>query len=359
MLHAVIMAGGMGTRFWPVSRSKVPKQLLNLVGEETMIQATAARLSGLIPSERQLVVTNKSLVGPIAEQLPSLPAESIIGEPCKRDTAPCVGLAAVLVRQADRDATMVVMPADHVIRSQQAFQRAIRGAVAYVEEQPQCLVTFGIQPSYAAESFGYIERGAKLAGAQDLTLYEARQFHEKPSTKVAQHYLEAGGFYWNSGIFVWKAQTILDALAKFEPEMLQHLETIAASIGKSDFDQTLEFEFSAIAGKSIDYAIMEKYDRVVVIEADFDWDDLGSWRSLARLRGADESGNTIVGRHLGWQTNGCTIRSDDDHLIVTLGLQDSIVVHTPSATLVARLEEEETIRQVVDLIAKHGWNEYL
>jgi mannose-1-phosphate guanylyltransferase len=362
MLHAVIMAGGTGTRFWPVSRSTSPKQLLNLIGDQSMIQATAARLTGLVPADRQLVVTNQALTKAIAQQLPDLPTGSVVGEPCKRDTAPCVGLAAAIVGHADQDATMLVMPADHVIRATKEFQGAIQEAVGFVEQHPERLVTFGIRPTYAAESFGYIERGARLdagAGSGDQALYDAHKFHEKPSAEVAQGYVAAGSFYWNSGIFVWKAQTILDALAKFEPDMFNHLERIAETVGQSNFATTLDREFAAIEGKSIDYAIMEKYDKVAVIEARFDWDDLGSWQSLARMRGSDEQDNTIVGQHLGVDTRGCTIRSENDHLIVTLGLKDCIVVHTPDATLVARLADEESIRQVVSLIKQQGWDHYL
>ena len=359
MLHAVIMAGGTGTRFWPVSRAATPKQLLNLVGEQSMIQATAARLAGLVPPERQMVVTNRSLVAAIARQLPQLTAESIVGEPCKRDTAPCVGLAAVLIAHADPDGTMVVMPADHAIQSVNAFQQAVLRAANFVDEHPEQLVTYGIKPTYPAESFGYIERGEALPQTGDSQpMYVAHQFHEKPSSDVAEEYLRAGTFYWNSGIFVWKASTILRALGDFEPEMSRHLTEIAAAIGRSDFSATLDAEFAAIEGKSIDYAIMERYGDVVVTEATFDWDDVGSWQSLARLRGVDGENNTVAGQHLGVKTSGCTIRSEN-HLVVTVGLEDCIVVHTPDATLVARLQDEESIRDVVDLIRARGWDEYL
>jgi mannose-1-phosphate guanylyltransferase len=363
MLHAIIMAGGSGTRFWPASRVSKPKQLLNLVGERTMIQETLGRVAGLASDQNALIVTNQTLVDAIREQLPALPANAVIGEPCKRDTAPCVGLAAAIVARDDADATMIMMPADHVIRDTEAFHSAIRHAADLVERDPTRLVTFGIKPSYPAESFGYIERGEPLAsddGSEvEIAAYPVSMFREKPSAEVAEQYLATGGFYWNSGIFVWKAKTILNALAEHEPQMFEHLQTIADSYGSDSFDATLQVKFAKIEGKSIDYAVMEKYNNVVVIEASFDWDDVGNWRSLTRQRGTDDAGNTVIGRHLAVNSSGCIVRSSDEHLVVTLGMQDTIVVHTPDATLVARKHDEEAIRQVVEILKEKGWGQYL
>jgi len=359
MLHAVIMAGGAGTRFWPLSRSMKPKQLLDLLGGQTMILATRRRLGDLVPDDRWIVVTNQRLVEPIRRQLPELPPQTIIGEPCRRDTAPCVGLAAAMVARQDDDATMLVMPADHVIQSDEQFQKAISQAVELLEERPECLVTFGIRPTYPAETFGYIERSEAITGAGPSPTYEVARFREKPTADVAREYLETGNFYWNAGIFVWKANTIRKVLAQYEPEMAKHLETIAATAGSEQFDEVFAGEFAKIDGKSIDYAVLEHYNDVAVIEAPFSWDDLGNWQSLGRLRGTDEEGNTIVGKHLGLQTKNTIVRSQDDHLVVTLGIEDCIVVHTPDATLVANRHDEESIRQVVQMIKENGWEEYL
>jgi len=362
MLHAVIMAGGSGTRFWPESRAARPKQLLKLLGEQTMLQATVSRLGELISPERTMIVTNRAMVGPIAAQLPDLPAEAIVGEPCKRDTAPCIGLAAAMIFRSDEDATMAVMPADHVISPVQTFQAAIESAALLVEAQPRTIVTFGIRPSYAAESFGYIERGERIdvdEPTQQSPRFRVRMFREKPTAEVAQEYFASGNFYWNSGIFVWKARTILEALAKFEPEMHARLQAIAATMQSDQFADTLQREFTAIQGKSIDYAVMEHYDDVTVIESPFEWDDVGSWLSLARMYGVDDKGNTIVGNHLGFDTRGCIVRGDDGHLIVTVGLDDCIVVHTPDATLVARKQDEESIRKVVQMLKENGMDVYL
>jgi mannose-1-phosphate guanylyltransferase len=358
MLHAVILAGGSGTRFWPLSRAARPKQLLDLVGGRTMIQATVDRLAGLVPPERTMVVTNRSLVEPIAEQLPALARDRIVGEPCKRDTAPAIGLAALLVAQEDPDATLAVMPADHLIQPTEAFQLAILQAVAIVEERPETLVTFGIKPTYPAESFGYIERGERAA-QNGPGVFAVRRFREKPARSVAEEYVAAGTFYWNSGIFVWKAKTILAAIALYEPQIAEHLANISRALSSPDAASILDREFTAIRGKSIDFAVMEQYQPVVVVEAPFVWDDIGSWQALARSVGTDEQGNAAVGKHLGIRTSGSIVRTTPDHLVVTLGLSDTVVVHTPEATLVASKAEEEAIREVVKALEERGWREYL
>jgi len=355
MLHAVIMAGGSGTRFWPESRADRPKQLLALTGGRTMIQQTVDRLGAAIPAERVFVVTAARLVPAMREQLPQLPAGAILGEPCKRDTAPCIGLAAFLLSRRDPDATMVVMPSDHAIEPTAVFQSAIQQAAALVDSDPKRIVTFGIRPTYPAESFGYIERAEAIGPG----VYNVARFREKPPAAVAEQYLKAGTFYWNSGIFIWKAATILAALKQHQPEMFAHLQTIAAADGKPEFTAVFEREFAAIRGVSIDYAVMEKAEKVAVIEALFVWDDVGSWHAIARLRGVDADGNTIAGKHLGLHTANCVIRSDDEHLVVTLGLKDCIVVHTPDATLVADRRDEESIRRVVKMLEERGWSQYL
>lgn len=365
MLHAVIMAGGSGTRFWPESRNLLPKQLLQLVGSQTMIQATVGRLGKLAPPDRVLVVTNERLVEEVARQLPALPRRQIVGEPCKRDTAPCIGLAALLVLRDDPDATMAVMPSDHVISTDEAFQGAIQLAAELVETSPSRIVTFGIRPTYPAESFGYIERGEPLppnasqtAGAAPA-VFRVHRFREKPKADLAKQFLDSGEFYWNSGIFVWKAQTILAALEQRQPEMCRRLRTIIETWESPRQTDVFEREFSAIRGVSIDYAVMEHASDIAVVEAPFKWDDVGSWQAIGRLHPRDADENTVQAKHLGLNTHGTIVRGPDDHLIVTLGLTDCIVIHTPDATLVANKHEEESIRQLVKLIEERGWQQYL
>jgi len=366
MLHAVVMAGGSGTRFWPESRAARPKQLLKLVGERTMIQATVDRVAELVPPERVMIVTNERLAPAVAEQLPQLSAESIVSEPCRRDTAPCIGLAAGLIAAKDPEATMVVLPADHVITPDAEFHRAIRCAADLIAAEPGRLVTFGIRPTYPAESFGYIERAALLDTGDKLAppVYQVEQFREKPTADVARGYLETGNFYWNSGIFVWRAATVLEALATCDPAMTAELEKIVSTAGTPEFDAALAKHFAAIEGRSIDYAVMEPASdsddyEVLVVEAPYTWDDVGSWLALARMKDSDDSGNVIDGMHLGIDTKGCVIRGDEEHLIATLGVEDLIIVHTPDATLIADKKNEESVRRLVEAMREANLDQYL
>lgn len=364
MLHAVIMAGGSGTRFWPESRADRPKQLLSLFGRRSMIQGTLARLEGLAPPERTLIAGSARLSQAIADQLPGVPAQNIIAEPCKRDTAPCIGLAAFACLRDDPDAVMAVMPSDHVIQDSARFQQALQLAADGVVAAPSRIVTFGIKPTYAAEGFGYIERGESLtyeSSHSDLApVYRVRRFREKPNAATAAEYLASGDFYWNSGIFVWRADTILNALRQRQPETYDHLAAIEAAFGKPEWPDVFAERFAAIKPISVDYAVMEQAEDVAVVEAPFDWDDVGSWEAFARLQGQNDSAGCIDAKHLGIDVQDLVVRSaDQGHLIVTLGLKDVLVVHTPDATLVADRSREESIRQVVKQLEERGWKEHL
>jgi mannose-1-phosphate guanylyltransferase len=359
MLHAIIMAGGAGTRFWPASRVEKPKQLLDFGLGRTLLQSAVGRLGSLVAPENTLIVTNKRLVAPIQAQLPQLPSSAILGEPCKRDTAACIGLAAALVLARDPQGLMLVTPADHVIGTDAQFQSSVERAMKLVEADPSRIVIFGIKPYYPAATFGYIERSTTPLDALTPAAYRVQSFREKPSSQVAEEYLEQGNYYWNAGIFLWQAQTIWDALAKFEPVMHGHLSIIREAIGSAHFNEVLEREFAAIVGRSIDFAVMEHYHNVAVVEAPFSWEDLGNWPSLRRLKSSDEQGNTIVGKHVGVRTRDCIVRSDDQHLIATLGVNDLIIVHTPDATLVANKHDEEAVRELVKKLEELGWKEYL
>lgn len=324
-----------------------------------MLQTTLDRLSGLVSNQHVLVATNSQLVDSVVSQLPDLPIEHIIGEPVKRDTAPCIGVAASLVQAADKDGIMIVMPSDHVIEPRSEFHRAIQAGVKLIEQDPQRIVTFGIRPTYAAESFGYIERGEPLEGSSGVAAFEVQRFREKPKKELAEEFFRAGSFYWNSGIFLWSAKTILGALQSYEPAMYQHIEKIAQAIGTPNFQKKFVEHFSAIEGKSIDYAVMERHPKVAVIEAPFQWDDVGSWQAMSRLLKPDSNGNAVEGPFLGIDSKNLIVRSEPDHLVVTIGMQDVIVVHTKDATLVAPKQEEERVREVVKQLQELGLREYL
>jgi mannose-1-phosphate guanylyltransferase len=353
------MAGGSGTRFWPASRQLKPKQLLKIGASRTMLQSTFDRLQGLVSSEHVLVLTNEQLSDAVLEQLPALPQEHIIGEPFKRDTAPCIGVAASLVYAADPDGVMVVMPSDHVIEPRAEFHRSVRAGLGLIQDRPELVVTFGIRPSYPAESFGYIQRGSALPSAAGSSAFVVERFREKPDRATAEEYLAAGSFYWNSGIFMWKASTILTALEQFEPEMYGHIQNIAKGIGTSDFQRNFAEHFERIQGKSIDFAVMERYRDIAVIEAPFAWDDVGSWQAIARLIKPDGQGNAVDGPYLPIESSGMIVRTDEDHLVVTIGMKDTIVVHTSDATLVAPKSEEERVREVVKQLTELGHRQYL
>jgi mannose-1-phosphate guanylyltransferase len=359
MLHAVIMAGGSGTRFWPASRQLKPKQLLRMGANRTMLQATFDRMQGLVSSEHVLVLTNEQLSDAVMEQLPELPVEHVIGEPFKRDTAPCIGVAASLVQAADPDGVMIVMPSDHVIEPRAEYHRAIRVGLELIEKNPELIVTFGIRPTYPAESFGYIQRGKVIDTAPGTLAFLVDCFREKPNRKTAEEYLAAGSFYWNSGIFMWKASTILSALQEFEPEMFGHIQNIAGGIGTTRFQEGFREHFEKIKGKSIDFAVMERYPKIAVIEASFSWDDVGSWQAIARLIKPDDHGNSFDGPYLSIDSSGMIVRTDAEHLVVTIGMQDTIIVHTPDATLVAPKSEEERVREVVKQLTELGLVRYL
>ena len=367
------MAGGAGTRFWPESRARNPKQFLRLIGAQSLIRDTVDRLRVLVPADRVWVATTAGLTGKVIEHLPDVSVESVVVEPTSRNTAPCIALAALEMLRRDPEATMAVMPADHVIAHAAPFCRDLQRAAALLEEEPQWLITFGIRPTYPAESFGYIERGDRFqstavamgleaaadAPAADLPVYRIRQFREKPNVERARQYLAKGNFYWNAGIFVWKARTVLDALKHHQPEWYGRLMTIQAALGTPGSVEVVRREFAAMPNISIDYAVMEHASDVLMVEASFPWDDVGSWQGLARLRGIDADGNTIAAKHIGINTTGTLVYSTDDHLVTTIGLKDLIVVHTPDATLVASKHDEESVRKLVAELRARGWGEYL
>lgn len=356
MLHAVIMAGGSGTRFWPQSRTRLPKQLLQLAGDRTMIQQTADRCSSFVSAEHTWVVTNALQAQATHRQLPEVPQNNILVEPAARNTAPCVGLAAIHVAAQDPDGIMFVMPADHVISPTEVFRSAAHKAVELVQEKSERLVLFGVPPAFPSTGYGYIERG----GAMDQPAsFAVKSFREKPAEETAREYIQTGQFYWNCGIFCWKAKTILDCLAEFEPESFERLQVLSRAIGSSEWDQTLESAFPEMNSISIDCAVLERAEHVCVIEAPFQWDDVGSWLAVPRLAGTDDDGNTLDGLVRTLDSRNCIVRTDDQHLVATLGVEDLIIVHTPDATLVARRDDSERIKQLLDLLKSTGGDAFL
>ena len=364
MLHAIIMAGGSGSRLWPESRANHPKQLLKIGADTPLIRQSVDRIRELIPPERIYLSTNARLAKALLDAVEVLPPESAIVEPAGRNTAACIALAAVHCLKKDPDATMVILTSDHRIAPEEDFQNCVIAAAKLVEQDPTRLITFGIVPRWPSESYGYIHRcsgsGEIVSG---VNVYKVKEFKEKPSRDVAESFLKDGHYFWNSGMFVWKAQTILDNIAQFEPELGAAFDAIAKA-WDSDPEtrqKVLTQQFTAMKSISIDYAVMERSSNVSVVEASFDWDDIGSWTSLERLSKQDEQGNTIqCKRYVCVDTEGTIVRcSDPNHLIATVGVRDLAIIETPSATLVINKKNEEAVRKAVEQIKENDWTQWL
>jgi mannose-1-phosphate guanylyltransferase len=359
MLHAIIMAGGGGTRFWPRSRTRRPKQFLTLSGDRSLLQTALDRIEAAIPPERSWVITGEAYREETARQLPGLPADRVIGEPCGRDTAACIGLGAALIANEEPDAVMIVMPADHVIEPVQEFRRAVHVAEQMAEEHPHALITFGIMPTYPATGYGYIHRGAEAAHRQGITVFRVQGFREKPKADVAEQFFHAGEYYWNSGIFVWKATTILNYLRELQPKLFAAVERIAAAWPTSQRDAVLQREYAGLEKISIDFAVMEHAKEVLVVQAPYRWDDVGSWHALERMHPQDADGNTVLGSHCGFNTRHCIVVGEPGEMIATGNVSNLIVVRDGDATLVADRGDEKTVKELVELLKKRGLEMYL
>jgi mannose-1-phosphate guanylyltransferase len=360
MLHALIMAGGGGTRFWPRSRQVRPKQFLTLVGDRTLLQQTCDRLEARVAPEHTWVITAEQHQAEAERQLPHLPAGHVVGEPVGRDTAPCIGLGAALIARRDPDAVMLVSPADHVIEPAELFRRTIHAAAGAVEEFPSALVTFGIPPTFPATGYGYIHRGPEVARRQDVPVYRVQAFREKPAADLAEQFVASGEFYWNSGIFVWKAATILDQLRARKPELAAAVGRVADALDTPQRDAVLRAEYPRMEKVSIDYAVMEHAPELLVLQAPYEWDDVGSWLALERMHPQDADGNTVLATHTGLNTTHCVIVGDDPkRLITTIGVSNLLIIQDGDATLVADRREEETVKQLVERLKQQGLDRYL
>ena len=362
MLHALIMAGGGGTRFWPRSRTARPKQFLRFSGDRTLLQSTYDRISAQIPTERVWVITGADHVTEARQQLPELPGDHIVGEPVGRDTAACISLGAALIAQTDPRAAMIVMPADHLIEPEREFQRAVHAADQLMDEHPQSLLTFGIPPTFPATGYGYIQRGPSLGERQRVPVYQVGAFAEKPDADTAERFVASGDYFWNSGIFVWRAATILAELRRRQPRLYAAIERIVESWPTSNREAVLRQEYEQLVKISIDYAVMQdagKEGKVLVLRAPYQWDDVGSWLALERRNPQDATGNTVQGEHLGINTQQCVIVSDQGHLIATIGVKNLLIIQDGNATLVADRSEEGTVKAIVEQLKAQQKVQYL
>lgn len=349
MIHAVIMAGGSGTRFWPRSRKAMPKQLLPLAGDQSLLAETVARLDPIVPPERILIITNIEHVARIRKACPRLMPENVIGEPVGRDTAPCIGLAARLLAACDPEAMMLVLPADHVIRPAERF-RATCVRAAEVALRDEALVAFGIRPTFPATGYGYIRIGERI-GDGDPPLHRVLSFREKPDRATAEQLLAAGDHDWNGGIFCFRAAVILGEIERLRPDLAQGLGRISTE--PELIAPTLERVFPTIPKVSIDHAVMERSDRLRVLRTDFEWDDVGSWAAVERHRPKDADGNCVVGDFLGVDARRNTVFTEGG-FVAAVGVEDLIIVRTGDAILVCRKDRAEDVKQVVDRLGDIG-----
>ncbi|MCI2424484.1 mannose-1-phosphate guanylyltransferase [Candidatus Acetothermia bacterium] len=352
MPFAVIMAGGRGERLWPLSTPEKPKQFLKLGGRQTMLQETVARISPLIPEEDIYIVIPKEFTDLVLAQL-DIPQQNIIIEPIGRNTAPCIGLAAIMLKAKDPHGVMVVLPADHVIKRTEEFLKILKRAIE-VASAGTHLVTLGINPDHPATGYGYIRRGKPFAKHDGIEIYHVEEFTEKPNEKTAERFLCEGGYYWNSGMFVWRMDTILAEIAHYMSKLYAGLLEIKGHLGRTDLDRVITKVYREQEAISIDYGVMERSSHGVIIPTDIGWSDVGDWSAVDAIFAKDKDGNIVQARHLGANTDrSIIISSDNQRLIATIGLENIVIVDTKEALLVmdksAAQEVKETAKRAAEI----------
>ena len=355
-IYAVIMAGGGGTRFWPLSRQSTPKQLLDLSGRGTLISETARRIAGVIPPENIFIVTGEDqMAGMVSEAKKTglVQAGHILSEPCGRNTSACIGYAAMELVKKYGDGIMCVFPSDSVVKDEEAFCLAIKTACG-VAWDFDCAVTLGIEPTYAATGYGYI----RYDRSKEDSSYRVLEFHEKPDAATAMEYIKSGDYVWNSGIFVWKASVILQLLEKLLPEVYKPLYRIGEAMGTPDEKRAIAEIYPTIPSVSIDYGVMEKAKDVRVIPVDMGWSDVGSWESMGEIYDKDDRGNIFIGDHLAIDTTDCVTYSKK-RLITTIGVSGLVIVETEDAILICDKDRAQDVRLAVEELKKMGRSDLL
>lgn len=355
--YAVIMAGGKGERFWPLSTSGSPKQFLRLFGGKPMLSLAVEYLEGLIPPERIFIITRADLEAATRAAAPELPAQNVVGEPFGRDTAAACALACAFVKSRDPEGVMVIMTADHIIGDVGVFQNTLRDGLQRASRD-EVLITIGINPAFPSTGFGYIETAEALPGEGGTEFLRAKRFVEKPDSETARQYVEAGNYFWNSGMFMWSAGTFQKALADHQPQLDKVVRNILPVIGTPDFDDRLRAEYESIEKISVDYAIMEKADNIVMARGAFAWDDVGSWSALENHFEKDDNGNVIVGSCEAIDSEGSIVISEE-RVTALIGVKDLVVVQAGGATLICSKDRAQDIKKMVQRLQDSGENEHL
>lgn len=357
-ITAVVMAGGKGERFWPRSRKSLPKQFLSLTDDgKTMIQLTIERLKSLVNIEDVYIVTNKDYKNLVVEQIPGIPEENILLEPIAKNTAPCIGLAAMHIKKKYEDAVMLVLPSDHLIKYNEIYIDTLKEAVEVAKEDDN-LITIGITPSYPETGYGYINFGRDDNDIKRNNVYRVKRFVEKPNLETAKEYLSSGRYLWNSGMFVWKATTILDDFKEYLSDIHEGLNKIYNSIETNNYNEILIDEFSKFRSESIDYGIMERANNIYTIPGSFGWDDVGSWLALERISKSNDDGNVVKGNVITINSKNSIIQAQDK-LIATIGMEDLIVVDTDDALLIANKDSTQEVKKVIENLKICNRIEYL
>ncbi|RMF59649.1 MAG: mannose-1-phosphate guanylyltransferase [Calditrichaeota bacterium] len=354
---ALIMAGGSGTRFWPKSRRKHPKQLLRIIGERTLIQSTVDRLVPIISKDRIFIISTEEQRVQIQQQLPSLPPENYIVEPRGKNTAPCIGLSAMFMERIDPNGVMVVLPSDHLIVNNELFYKTLK-AGAKIAAENDCLVTIGIPPNYPATGYGYIQCSAALDPMDGVQVFKVKTFAEKPNLETAQRFLDSGDFLWNSGIFIWRIPTILREIEEHLPHLYDGLMDVRAAIGTPQEAEVIKRVYCQIRSISIDYGVMEQAKDVVVLKGQFGWNDLGSWDEVYKLFEQDSAGNVLLGKHIIKDAAGCFVDAPNK-CVALVGVNDLIVVETDDALLICPRDRAQDVKEVVEIAKRNGMEQYL
>jgi mannose-1-phosphate guanylyltransferase len=345
MVYAVIIAGGKGRRLWPKSTPEHPKHLLPIISDKPMLEETIQRIESYIPRERVYIVTAEDSVEQIMELIPNLKRENVLGEPVGKNSAPAIAWASAVIAEHDPEAITVVLPADHFIPDEEKYLNDLKKAVSVAEKKPY-LVTFGIEPTRPDTGYGYIELGDTI----EAQIFRVNRFTEKPDYKTALEFLDAGNYRWNSGMFVWKVDTILNAFKNHRPTIHHQLTELMEHYQSPDYKESIIKFYDQVESISIDYAIMEKSDNVATVSASFRWDDVGSWQFLTRTSEPDDAGNYGHGTYIGLNTKNCIIYNDEDKLIATVDIEDLIIVNTPNGILVCDYSKAGNVNKIVKQI---------